>query len=648
MEPKVGNCLPMQTKQTPKFVIVVYAFTTPIIRWNQARAPITVMTTPRPAHPKPLGWLAPSHLTVFIRNLKLLQLDQREDWPDITLRSLSPSLQNQRQRIRLVEWALYYLFTIYDPEGAQSKLRPFFPPLESLQSVNLRAALFRVLADLKKNGDLGREAILRKSMLDDCKGEKFDELLAIFSTAVLRKLVAVSTSDIVRNPAMSMATATEITPTDYQNMVPLILTHQVSLNAVGTRRACVQTTYDEFSQLLDSKKSELTVRENMVSGHHNDYNEASTAERLAGELRTNWLGSEEWATALLNGGSQSSTDKFLELPFSRALARAKESTVDALGGGAKEDLVIDLEARVLRLRSRLRRWHEFNDSIRKERDNSGISEERKPQEPRLRFRDHQSLTVASISKAVRQSAERGKVLRDADQSFLASVHDAISQINGTTRVRAGHDVHIEAPKAKSIPLPATTPESPPSPAISIPEIPKIPSLPDDPQKLSPIPAAAPNPSIPEFLLSPGQDFEEDKQTDPEPEPIKPTTSSNSSIVERTRKSMSLLPPPSSYEAQARPRRRGPRPSFPTNQFETPRKLSGPLERSGASTPHDKLFEEDAEYSSVFKSRPRVALSPISSPAVHVSLSDESEDFELDQDNSEWDVDSPLAAPRFRA
>lgn len=80
------------------------------------------MATPRPARPKSLDWSSPSHLTTFIRNLKLLQLNQRDDWPDITPRTLSPSTQNQRQRVRLVEWALYYLFTIWDPEGTYNVL----------------------------------------------------------------------------------------------------------------------------------------------------------------------------------------------------------------------------------------------------------------------------------------------------------------------------------------------------------------------------------------------------------------------------------------------------------------------------------------------------------------------------------------------
>jgi hypothetical protein len=80
------------------------------------------MAASRPARPKPLNWSGPSHLAIFIRNLKLLQLDQRDDWPGISLRALSPSSQNQRQRTRLVEWSLYYLFTIWDPEVAQNVL----------------------------------------------------------------------------------------------------------------------------------------------------------------------------------------------------------------------------------------------------------------------------------------------------------------------------------------------------------------------------------------------------------------------------------------------------------------------------------------------------------------------------------------------
>lgn len=63
---------------------------------------------------------APSNVTLFITNLRLLNLDLREDWPDIRSDTFSTKngQQNQRHRIRCVEWALYQLFTLLDPEAA--------------------------------------------------------------------------------------------------------------------------------------------------------------------------------------------------------------------------------------------------------------------------------------------------------------------------------------------------------------------------------------------------------------------------------------------------------------------------------------------------------------------------------------------------
>lgn len=481
-------------------------------------------------------------------------------------------------------------------------------------------------------------------MLDDCRGEKFDELLAVFSTAVLRKLVTVSGGEMQWNLAMKLSTAGSITPVEYQNILPLILAHQVSLSAAGARRARVHETYDQFSRLLDDKKTELSKRARK-SACEKDHAPADP-ENLARELQANWLGSEEWATALLDGGSQSSTDSFLELPFSQAWAQATASNVEGLGSGTTPDLVIDLETRVMRLRSRLRRWHEFNDSLRKERGGSPNSIGAEAQEPRLLFRDHQALTVASISRVVRQPGDRGRVLQEADQSFISSVNEAVSRVNGQSRSDAREAVPAET-LANPTALKQTITErdnKPLSPTYGR----ELLSPPPKDESPDPVPLQEDQNSLPTptVRLSPDQDSENEA----EPEHLKNEPRSHYTLAERTRKSMSLIPPLPTHEAQPRPGRRGPRTSFSVNQFETPRKSSRPSGgRSGASTPQDKLFEEDAEYASVFKSRPRVALSPISSPAVHFSPSLDEEEFELEEGYSgEWgDVDSPLATSRLR-
>ncbi|KAL8955320.1 MAG: hypothetical protein Q9183_006695 [Haloplaca sp. 2 TL-2023] len=87
---------------------------------------------------------------------------------------------------------------------------------------------------------------------------------------------------------------------------------------------------------------------------------------------------------------------------------------------------------------------------------------------------------------------------------------------------------------------------------------------------------------------------------------------SSSLVERTRRSMSLLPNPSSKTPRNSIHNRRQSRQYPRNQFETPKKR---LENVDEVTPPDILFSPDADYASVFKSRPKIATSPDLSPTI---------------------------------
>ena len=83
-----------------------------------------------------------------------------------------------------------------------------------------------------------------------------------------------------------------------------------------------------------------------------------------------------------------------------------------------------------------------------------------------------------------------------------------------------------------------------------------------------------------------------------------------SLLERTRLSMaaaSQAPQPLKSRKSLKIKRES---LFPVNQFETPGKPRALPEAKRDATPTEKLFSEEAEYDSVFKSRPRVALSPV--------------------------------------
>ncbi|GIJ88821.1 hypothetical protein Asppvi_007749 [Aspergillus pseudoviridinutans] len=557
-----------------------------------------MQSSKQPLRPKSLNWTHQSHTCVFIRNLKLLQLDLQPDWPDVTVHSLSPSSQNQRQRIRAVEWALYHLVALWDPKLAHDKLRPFYPPLEPLQSVNLRAALSRVLSDLKKNGDLGRETIFRKSMLDDCKGEKVDELLAVFSTAVLRKVLA-SSLDGLPNRAVRLSMAKGITPDEYQLMLPLILAHRVSLATMGERRSRIMAVHEKFSQVLDSKKTQLDDRSK--EGPPDLPKDVANLDALARELKENWMGSEEWADTLLQGGARSSSDAFLELPFETAWSKANETTVEDLTVSTTPDLLVDLESRIARQRNRLQKWREVASSMREKDSAAAQTSGNAANTPPLAFKDHQALTVASISKAVRQPLARAAPRQD-DQALLQSMNEALSRIDGKPR-SSGQA----------------------APPLRVPVMEPTITMPSDAQPAKPSISQYSRPSYSKELENEAVPSPDNQSTgtssptvkitpDPDNEPKHDPRLNTFTLVERTRKSMSLLPPPSSRPPQQPRRSRKSRVSLPVNQFETPEKQS----QTRASTPRDELFEEAADYNSVFKSRPRVAHSPIASPAVHVT------------------------------
>lgn len=552
--------------------------------------------------------------------------------------------------------------------------------MEPLQSLNLRAALFRALSDLKKNGDLGRETILRKSMLDDCRGDKFEEILAVFSTLVLRKVLA-ARSDLPASVAMRLATARGISEDEHQMMVPLILAHQYSLGTLSEYKTRVQSNYDKFTLLLDTKKDELARRsKDRPQPSEEDRQQASRYESIAREVKGNWLGSEEWADALLDGGARSSKDGFFELPFAEAWSRANRGTVDDLSNAPATDLLVELENRLSRQQARLRKWREFNESMQKSDPQSQAQRESSSAQP-LVFREHQRLTVASISKAVRQPATRTRK-NEEYQSLLSSLNADLSKLKGEVNlpgaptagdVSAPTDDHRdkgngEDGAAVSFPPPVDRERLLQSPTISVTKQDH-----EDPESHRSIPPAddvdmsAHEPSVPESRVdrTPEDDQTARNDTPEEPDlPPLPTPKpkdngsplkSTSTLLERTRQSLSLLPPPSARPREKQPRK--PRPSFPVNQFEAPdpnRTLSPPPEPvARASTPMEQLFEQDADYASVFKSRPRIATSPMFSPAVHVDPVDDVSDVDIDEDD-ERDVSfnenlmsSPLVRSKMR-
>jgi HAUS augmin-like complex subunit 6 N-terminus len=78
------------------------------------------MATQTITQPSLTASLRPSPLELYLTNLRLLDLDQRPDWPNITARTYAiRDAQNQKQRILCTEWALFRLFEMWSPDETQ-------------------------------------------------------------------------------------------------------------------------------------------------------------------------------------------------------------------------------------------------------------------------------------------------------------------------------------------------------------------------------------------------------------------------------------------------------------------------------------------------------------------------------------------------
>ncbi|KAK3954277.1 HAUS augmin-like complex subunit 6 N-terminus-domain-containing protein [Pseudoneurospora amorphoporcata] len=347
-----------------------------------------------------------SNISLFLTNLRLLDLDLLPDWPDINAVTFSvkDAARGQKKRIQCVEWALFQLFNLWDHQETRNKLKPFFPPLENVQSLNLRAALVRSLEQAKKNGVLGRDAIVRKTMLDECKGDRLEEILAVFSSAVLKKVVAEQQRNDPRkrHPALAQALALEHLgySGDRSELTALIVAHRASLCRSLKDKKVMRERLREFSEMLKIKEQAIADRRQRAQAsqrrRQNEGKEISHEVKLDvwRTVRNNWSGNERWLETLLHGDQNTRKDGVLSAPFDRVWRRVQAGRISELED--KSDSLLDeLDDRVKSQEERLQRWQTFRQQTFGKTNKESITRESMPK-PKLKgidlgLRGHEAL-----------------------------------------------------------------------------------------------------------------------------------------------------------------------------------------------------------------------------------------------------------------
>ncbi|KAF2019436.1 hypothetical protein BU24DRAFT_439572 [Aaosphaeria arxii CBS 175.79] len=406
---------------------------------TSAQAPARSLSVKTNNKPPPISNpLPPSDTRVFVTNLRLLDLDLLPDWPNISVQTFSSKAADQKQRIGGVEWALFRLFEIWDHDETSQKLQPFFPPLEPLQSLNLRAALYRCLNELKKNGILSRDAVLRKTMLDECKGEKFFELLASFSTTVLKKVLAAQPAEsTTASVARQYSTAAALSLDSQASLLPLAIAHKGALRNILKRKDEKRKRYAEFESVLNAKAKDFNARIKHSKATPRSSrplvpeNEAAAIKK---HLYDNWVGDRKWIDAMLHGDNAQAEDAFLKRRFESVwrIVEAGRKPEEAL---PEAGLLENLQSRVQEQQSRLQKWQQFHDRLRNDTaELSSTASKSRTTATEFRFEDHLQFQVRNRRDNHKVPVNAPK-LRPEYADIISELHDGLEQISQTKTTR---------------------------------------------------------------------------------------------------------------------------------------------------------------------------------------------------------------------
>lgn len=243
-------------------------------------------------------------------------------------------------------------------------------------------------------------------MLDDCKGERLEEVLASFSSAVLRK---VAMDDILAgkehlSPALDMALDNYGGQGDTSMIRPLIIAYRGSLTKMLEQRHAAKTRCHDFQDLLAIKERGLARRMEAVEERtsRESFGRMSEGERrdMRRTLGNTWTGNEAWVDTLLYGNEAAKNrNGMLATPFDRIWNRVQQGRLAEVEDDGK-GLLHQLESRVKAQEDRFARWSAFHKDMAYDKVPPSPSKRRAPIPKKkgieLRFEAHKDLQVGNM------------------------------------------------------------------------------------------------------------------------------------------------------------------------------------------------------------------------------------------------------------
>lgn len=320
--------------------------------------------------------------------------------------------------------------------------------------------------------------MLRKTMLDECKGEKFYEIVALFSNVVLKKVLAAREGK-ARDVAVArkLATAPMLQVEEQQSLLPLAIAHKAALLNVLKRKEEKRRRYLEFEELLDRKAEEINGRIRKAKETPRTKRPAVSqkdADAVKKQLKDNWVGDQKWVDIMLHGDGVQSGDAFLSSSFDKVwrmveAGRKLEDVVPEAG------LLENLQMRVQEQQGRLEKWKAFHEKMQMEKAESTEPAKTVPKTTtEFKFDDHlQYQLPSSKQKDIESVPTQRSTIRSEYQDILTGMNEELSQVSKAKTARPAISLTIRRTSTTSSRSPVRSrkntrsesiPEAPTSPA----------------------------------------------------------------------------------------------------------------------------------------------------------------------------------------
>ncbi|KAL1924065.1 uncharacterized protein VTP21DRAFT_7100 [Calcarisporiella thermophila] len=105
--------------------------------------------------------------------------------------------------IKSMEIVTWFLLQKLDPRNAEERFISCWPPLDVAQAREYRNIVFKWIEQLKKDGFLPANLIVRRSFFDECRGDRFERILLALSTHVIQVVIARDYKQYIKLPSVA-------------------------------------------------------------------------------------------------------------------------------------------------------------------------------------------------------------------------------------------------------------------------------------------------------------------------------------------------------------------------------------------------------------------------------------------------------------